>query len=91
MNVEKVIFLKEYEDLLKKTIKLSNYLANWDNLKEQPLAPFKLFNQQSMVMHQYLQILEWRAEIEGFTEIYDIQRKYITGEQQKRVCDEEVS
>ena len=75
----KVRFLNEYEDLISRVVKLDRMLANWDNLNFTPNCPFQLFAQQSMVMHQYLKILEWRAEIEEITEIYDIQRKYING------------
>lgn len=71
-------FLKEYEDLFKRIVELDAYIANWDDLEEQPITPYKLFCMQAQTMHQYRGILEWRAEIEGITEIYDIQRKYIT-------------
>lgn len=75
----KVRFLKEYEELISRVVKLDRMLANWDNLNFTPNCPFQLLEQQSMVMHQYIKILEWRAEIEEITEIYDIQRKYING------------
>lgn len=75
-------FLKEYEDLLKRIIELDVYIANWDDLgedfEERPSTPIELFHLQSQTMFQYQKILEWRAKIEGITEIYDIQRKYIT-------------
>ena len=74
-------FLKEYEDLLKRLIELDIYLANWDDLgedfEERPSTPRKLFDLQEQAMHQYRVILEWRAEIEGITEIYGIKRKYL--------------
>lgn len=74
-------FLKEYEDLLKRIIELDVYIANWDDLgedfEERPSTPIELFHLQSQTMFQYQKILEWRAKIEGITEIYDIQRKYI--------------
>lgn len=74
-------FLKEYEDLLKRIIELDVYIANWDDLgedfEERPSTPIRLFHLQAQTMHQYREILEWRAETEGITEIYNIQRKYI--------------
>lgn len=72
-------FLIEYEELLERSIKLDNMLVNWDNLNFKPKCSFELLEQQSMVMHQYLKILEWRAKIEDIREIYVIQRKYISG------------
>ena len=75
-------FLEEYEDLFKRIIELDVYIANWDDLEEdfeeRPSTPIELFHLQAQAMRQYQGILEWRAKIEGITEIYDIQRKYIT-------------
>lgn len=57
-------FVREYKELLEKTIKLGNMLNNWDNLNFTPKCSKPLLTAQYNTMRAYLSILEERAVIE---------------------------
>ena len=57
-------FVREYTELLEKTIKLGNMLDNWDNLNFTPKCSKPLLTAQYNTMRAYLSILEERAVIE---------------------------
>ena len=57
-------FVREYTELLEKTIKLGNMLDNWDNLNFTPKCSKPLLTAQYNTMRAYLSILDERAVIE---------------------------
>ena len=57
-------FVREYTELLEKTIKLGNMLSNWDSLNFTPKCSKSLLTAQYNTMKIYLSILEERAVIE---------------------------
>ena len=57
-------FVREYTELLEKTVKLGNMLDNWDNLNFTPKCSKPLLTAQYNTMRAYLSILEERAVIE---------------------------
>ena len=60
-------FVREYTELLEKTVKLGNMLDNWDNwdnLNFTPKCSKPLLTAQYNTMRAYLSILEERAIIE---------------------------
>lgn len=57
-------FVREYTELLEKTIKLGNMLENWGNLNFTPKCSKPLLTTQYNIMRAYLSILEERAVIE---------------------------
>lgn len=57
-------FVREYKELLIKTVKLGNMLDNWDNLNFTPKCSKSLLSAQYNTMKAYLSILEERAVIE---------------------------
>ena len=57
-------FVREYTELLEKTIKLGNMLENWNDLNFKPKCNKSLLTAQYNTMKIYLSILEERAVIE---------------------------
>ena len=57
-------FVREYTELLEKTIKLGNMLENWNDLNFKPKCSKSLLTAQYNTMKIYLSILEERAIIE---------------------------
>ena len=57
-------FVREYTELLEKTIKLGNMLENWNDLNFKPKCSKSLLAAQYNTMKIYLSILEERAIIE---------------------------
>lgn len=57
-------FVREYTELLEKTIKLGNMLENWNDLNFKPKCSKSLLTAQYNTMKIYLSILEERAVIE---------------------------
>lgn len=57
-------FVREYRELLTKTVKLGNMLENWDNLNFTPKCSKSLLSAQYNTMRAYLSILEERSVIE---------------------------
>ncbi|MCK9235184.1 MAG: hypothetical protein M0Q41_10805 [Bacteroidales bacterium] len=62
----KIRFVKEYQELKDRHIKLSNMIEKYHarTLEFLPTCPIELFERQRDVMQEYLSILETRAEIE---------------------------
>lgn len=62
-------FVAEFEQLNIRIIKLQNMLADWDanRLKFEPVTPKHILLSQLNAMKAYLNILQYRAEIEKVT------------------------
>ena len=60
-------FIKEYNELHNKTVKLDNMLKKYKNgeLDFEPDCPYELLYTQLIYMVNYLCVLEKRAEIEN--------------------------
>ncbi len=60
-------FIKEYNELHDRTVKLDNMLKKYKNgeLNFEPDCPYELLYTQLIYMVNYLCVLEKRAEIEG--------------------------
>ena len=67
MEAYKIKLINEYQELVKRSIKLEVMLDRWrdDELDFEPTCPVPLLESQLYVMKAYLSILEQRAEIEG--------------------------